>query len=54
MKILKIGASFIGSPLYYICNRTISFGIFPARLKYSVTRSLFKNGDRENSDQSHY
>jgi hypothetical protein len=36
------------SPLCYICNKAISNRIFSARLKYSVIRPLFKQGDREN------
>jgi hypothetical protein len=47
MKILKISASCISSPLCYIFNKAISSGIFPARLKYSVIKPLFKKGDTE-------
>lgn len=35
MKILKISLPFIESPLTYICNRMLTTGIFPTRLKYS-------------------
>jgi hypothetical protein len=34
-KILKISLPFIISPLTYICNKSLSTGIFPTRLKYS-------------------
>jgi hypothetical protein len=30
-KILKISSSFISSPLNYVCNETVSTGIFPDR-----------------------
>lgn len=45
-KLLKISSSFISSPLTYICNKSISLGIFPHRLKYAVVKPLFKKGDR--------
>jgi hypothetical protein len=45
-KLLKISSSFISSPLTYICNKSISLGIFPDRLKYAVVKPLFKEGDR--------
>jgi len=35
MEILKISLPFIVSPCTYICNRMLSTGIFPTRLKYS-------------------
>ena len=35
-KVLKISAPFISSPLYYICNKSMLFGIFPAKLKYAT------------------
>jgi hypothetical protein len=35
-KLLKICASYISSPLTYICNKVISTGIFPDHLKYSI------------------
>jgi len=44
MKILKITAHFISSPLNYTHNISISTGIFPSCLKYS----LFKAGDKNN------
>ena len=44
----KISAPFISSPLNYICNRSLSTGIFPTRLKYSVIKPLYKKGDKNN------
>ena len=44
MKILKISAPFISSPLNYIHNISISSGILPSHLKYS----LFKTGNKNN------
>jgi len=35
-KLLKITAPFINSSLNYICNKVITKGVFPDRLKYSV------------------
>jgi hypothetical protein len=46
VKNLKTSAPFISSPLTYICNRSLSTGVFPTRLKYSVIKPLFKNGDK--------
>jgi hypothetical protein len=48
VKILKISAPFIRSPLTYICNRIFSTGVFPSLLKYAEIKPLFKNGDRVN------
>ncbi|PNF41624.1 hypothetical protein B7P43_G10456 [Cryptotermes secundus] len=48
VKILKFTAPFISSPLAYICNRAFVTGVFPTRLKYSVIKPLFKNGDKTN------
>jgi hypothetical protein len=47
-KILKISASFISSPLSYICNKSILSGTFPTRLKYAIVKPLLKKGDKEN------
>jgi hypothetical protein len=48
MKILKINAPFISSALNYICNKSISPGIFPSPLKYFIIKPLFKMGDKKN------
>jgi hypothetical protein len=45
-KVLK--DSNINSPLNYICNKSIRSGTFPARLKFSIVKSLLTKGDREN------
>jgi hypothetical protein len=50
--LLKISANYICCPLTYICNRSISTGIFPERLKYSIIKPLFKKGDK--MDPSNY
>jgi hypothetical protein len=43
-KILKISPSFISSPSNYVCNETVSTGIFPDSLKYSIIKTLYKKG----------
>jgi hypothetical protein len=47
-KILKISASYISSPLTHICNKSLSLGYFPDRLKYSNVKPLHKKGDKQN------
>ncbi|PNF37508.1 hypothetical protein B7P43_G14331 [Cryptotermes secundus] len=47
-KMLKVSTPFISSPLNYICNKSITLGIFPTRLKYSIMKPLFKKGDKRN------
>jgi hypothetical protein len=51
-KLLKTCASYVSSPLTYICNRAISTGIFPDRLKYSIIKPMTKKGNK--SDPSNY
>jgi len=46
MKILKVSTPFITSPLTYICNKSLSSGIFHSRLKFSEIKPLHKKGDR--------
>jgi potassium voltage-gated channel Eag-related subfamily H protein 8 len=48
IKILKIRAPFICSPLSYIFNRSMLSGIFPTRLKYATIKPNLKNGDKKN------
>jgi hypothetical protein len=48
IKMLKVSAPYISSPLNYICNKSIRSGTFPTHLKYSIIKPLFKKGDREN------
>jgi hypothetical protein len=45
-KILKIVSPFIVSPLTHICNRMLSTGTFPDRLKYSEIKPIYKKGDK--------
>ena len=45
-KLIKISTSFISSPLTYVCNKSLSSGIFPDRMKYAVVKPLFKNGEK--------
>jgi hypothetical protein len=52
LKILKISIPFIKSPLTYIINKSITNGIFPACLKYSQIKPIFKSADK--SDMSNY
>ena len=46
IKILKISAPFIISSLTYICNKSLSSGVFPNGLKFSIVKPKFKNGDK--------
>jgi hypothetical protein len=47
-KMLKSSASFISSPLSYICNKSMLSGTFPTKLKYAIVKPLLKKGDKEN------
>jgi Notch-like protein len=47
-RILQISATFIRSPLCYIINKSLSSGIFPDRLKYSIVIPVHKKGDKNN------
>ena len=49
-KILKLSAPFIISPLTYICNKSLSSGVFPKRLKYAVIKPVYKKVNKT----SHY
>ena len=51
-RILKLSANYIASSITYICNKVISTGIFPDRLKYSIVIPIFKKGN--NSDPTNY
>ena len=44
--ILKLSASFIISPLTYICNKSLSSVVFPERLKCVIIKSVYKKGDK--------
>jgi Notch-like protein len=45
-KILKVSVPYIISPLTYICNKSLSQGVFPDALKFSIVKLIFKNGDK--------
>jgi Notch-like protein len=45
-KVLKASSYFINSPLTCVCYKSLSMVIFHSCLKYSVTKPLFKKGDR--------
>ena len=45
-KILKTVSPFIVSPLTHICNRMLSTGSFPDRLKFSEIKPIYKKGDK--------
>ena len=51
-KLIKLSSLFISSPLTYICNKSLSSGIFPDHMKYAVVKPLFKKSD--NSEVSNY
>jgi hypothetical protein len=44
-RILKKRAPYISSPLIFICNKILSTGVFPERLKFPEVKPLFKKGD---------
>jgi hypothetical protein len=46
LKILKISSPYIISPLIYLCNTSITSGIFPMRLKFSQVVPVYKKGDK--------
>jgi hypothetical protein len=55
--ILKIVSPFIVSPLTHICNRMLSTGTFPDRLKYSEIKPIYKKGTKpklQTTGQFHY
>ena len=41
-KILKLSAPFITSSLTYICNKSLSSGVFPERLKCTIIKPIYK------------
>jgi hypothetical protein len=54
-KILKASSPLIVSPLTHICNRMLSTGTFPDRLKYSEIKPIYKKGDKSQiTGQFHY
>jgi len=44
--VIKISASFIISPLTYICNVILKNGTFPERLKYAMVIPKLKKGNQ--------
>jgi hypothetical protein len=50
--LIKASAPFISLPLAYICDKSLSTGIFPSRLKYSEITPIHKKGDK--TDMSYY
>jgi len=46
MKVLKISAPFICSPLCRVINTSLNLGVSPTRLKYSIKTPLHKKGDK--------
>jgi hypothetical protein len=50
MKLLKISAAYICSPLTYICNKSILSGTFPDHMKFSIIKPIFKKGNKMNSE----
>jgi Notch-like protein len=46
-KILKACSSLISCPLAHICNHLLYTGNFPNRLKISIVKPLFKEGEKD-------
>ena len=44
-QILKISGPFISSPINYICNKKLFWGVFLDRLKYTIIKPLHTNDD---------
>ena len=47
-KVLKIRATYICSPLTYICNKSVLSGKFPDHMKFSTVKPIYKKGDKTN------
>jgi hypothetical protein len=41
-KLIKASAPFISSPFAYLCNKSLSTGIFPSHLKYFEITPIYK------------
>jgi Notch-like protein len=48
MKLLKISAAYICSPLTYICTKSILLGTFPDRMNFSIIKPIFRKGNKMN------
>jgi len=48
MKVLKISALFISSAVICMWNKSVSPGIFPLPIKYSIIKPLSETGDKKN------
>jgi hypothetical protein len=48
IKLLKISATYVCSPITYICNKSILSGIFPDRMKFSIVKPIYKKGNKMN------
>jgi len=46
IKILKISATYIRSPLTYICYKSSLSGIFPDHMKFSVIKPIYEKGNK--------
>jgi hypothetical protein len=46
IKILKLSAPFIISSLTYICNKSLSSGVFLKKIKYAIIKPVYKKGDK--------
>jgi Notch-like protein len=44
-KILKISCPFLSSPINYICNKMLLWGVLPDSLKYAIIKPTHKNDD---------
>ena len=45
-KVHKISCPFISSPVNYICNKMLFWGVHTDRLKYAIIKPLHKNDDK--------
>jgi len=48
IKLLKVSASYVCSPLTHICNNSILSGIFPDCMKFSIVKPIYKKGNKMN------
>jgi hypothetical protein len=48
IKLFKLSATYICSPLTYICNKSILSGIFPDCMKFSIIKPIYNKGNKMN------